>query len=75
MPLNPITEKDRKKILDLFYNSMYNEASLEEYFKGKYHNSQIKQVIRDSYKNYTGVTITKMPANYYPRKRKKNKIS
>ena len=64
-----VTEKDKKKILDLFYNSMYNEASLEEYFKGKYYNSQIKQVIRDSYKNYTGATITKMPPRKHTRKR------
>ena len=56
-----VTEKDKKKILDLYYESMYNEASLEAYFKGKYYNSQIKQVIRDSYKNYTGGMITKMP--------------
>lgn len=64
-----VTEKDRKKILDLFYNSMYNEASLEEYFKGKYRNSQIKQVIRDSYKDYTGRMITKMPPRQHARKK------
>ena len=64
-----VTEKDKKKILDLFYNSMYNESSLEEYFKGKYRNSQIKQVIRDSYKDYTGGMITKMPPRKHTRKR------
>ena len=64
-----VTEKDKKKILDLFYNSMYNEASLEEYFKGKYYNSQIKQVIRDSYKDYKGPMLTKCP----PKIRKKIK--
>ena len=66
-----VTEKDKKKILDLYYESMYNEASIENYFKGKYYNSQIKQVIRDSYKNYKGGMITKMPPKQHTRKREK----
>lgn len=59
--MHTVTEKDKARILDLYYNSMYNEDSIEQYFKGKYRNSQIKTVIQESYKNYTGHTITKMP--------------
>lgn len=59
--MHQMTEKDKKKILDLYYNSMYNEASIEQYFNGKYYNSQIKQVIRDSYKDYKGPVLTKCP--------------
>ena len=59
--MNQVTKKDEEKILDLFYKHMYNEASIEQYFNGKYYNSQIKTVIQNSYKDYKGPTLTKCP--------------
>ena len=64
--MTPITEKDKVKIIDLYYNHMYNYAELEKYFKYKYKEAQLRTVITDSYKNYKGGMITRMP----PKKKK-----
>lgn len=67
--MKTITNKDKDKILDLYFNAMYNQEKIQNYFKNKYTISQIRTIIHTSYKNYKGTTITKMPL------KKKNKIN
>ena len=51
-----ITDEDKKKIIDLYFNKMYNYEELDIKFKHKYTYRQFKSVINEHYKNYQGHT-------------------
>lgn len=51
-----ITEQDKTKIIDLYFNKMYNYEELEAKFKHKYTHRQLKSVIDQHYKDYKGHT-------------------
>ena len=43
--INEITEEDKLKIFDLFFEEMYDIEQIEAEFKGKYKYSQISSLI------------------------------
>lgn len=52
-----INEKDRKEILDLFFNKMRTIEMIENHFKGKYSYREIKNVTRERIIEYNGYTV------------------
>jgi hypothetical protein len=52
-----INEKDRKEILDLFFNKMLKIEMIENHFKGKYSYREIKNVTRERIREYNGYTV------------------
>lgn len=49
-----MTEKDKQKIIALYFERMYNYEELEKYFNNKYTYREIKAVITEYYKaHYT----------------------
>jgi hypothetical protein len=52
-----INEKDRKEILDLFFNKMRTIEMIENHFKGKYSYREIKNVTRERIREYNGYTV------------------
>lgn len=52
-----INEKDRKEILDLFFNKMLKIEMIENHFKGKYSYREIKNVTRERIIEYNGYTV------------------
>lgn len=56
MKQTQITNEDKKKIIDLYFNKMYNYEELEIKFRHKYTYRQFKSVIDEHYKNYKGHT-------------------
>lgn len=47
---NTIPEKDKDKILYLFFQRVWSLEKIEEYFKGKYKYSDIRKVTKDKFK-------------------------
>ena len=45
-----MTEKDKKKIIELFFDKVYNYERIELYFNKKYTYNEIRKVVRDYYK-------------------------
>lgn len=54
--INEITEEDKLKIFDLFFEKMYNIERIEAEFKGKYKYSQIASLTRKKIGDYNGHT-------------------
>lgn len=50
-------EKDRKEVLDLFFNKMRTIEMIENHFKGKYSYREIKNVTRERIREYNGYTV------------------
>lgn len=54
--INEITEEDKLKIFDLFFEEMYDIEQIEAEFKGKYKYSQISSLIHKRIGEYNGHT-------------------
>jgi hypothetical protein len=47
-----MTEKDKQKIIDLYFEKRYNYEELEKHFNNKYTYREIKAVINEYYQAY-----------------------
>lgn len=47
-----VDEKDKEKILNLFFQRIWSIEVIENHFKGKYTYKEVKAVIKERYNNY-----------------------
>ncbi|NCD06413.1 MAG: hypothetical protein EOL97_09855 [Spirochaetia bacterium] len=50
-------EETEKEILDLYFNKYLAYSDLMKHYNNKYTYAEIKKVIRDRYKNYSGIDL------------------
>ena len=49
---NQIKEKDKEKIYYLYFERLFSFSEMEDYFRGKYTYNELRDIIKNYYKNY-----------------------